>query len=154
MGDWVSHCAETNEMVFKELQEATLIMQEFISSNVNVIPILGNNDVFPHNSMSLEEYSLYFHEVASLWDLWLSPMQQSEFKRGGFYTSFPVPGLRVIVMNTLVYYEKFCPFNSTIDTVKYCTDQNAPQFDIPDDPLHQFEWLLEQLHSAKKNNEK
>ena len=137
----------------KNLQRATAELKRNLSV-APVIPVIGNNDVFPHNSLALNSSDPFLRELARLWAPWLDEEQQNSFQLGAYYSASPIPGLRIIVLNTLYYYTKFCPYSTPAEKIQFCKPADLSEDKIPDDPAGQFEWLTDQLNTARNNGEK
>lgn len=153
MGDWVTHCVINSADILHTLRSMANILSNL--DGIPIIPVLGNNDIHPHNSMT-DGKGEFLERVSKIWHNFLSEEQQAEFSDGGFYSIYPVPGLKILVMNTLFYYEDYCPYNTTIDNMRYCI-KNQTQLHtrvLPDDPSGQFNWMNNQLELSKQNGDK
>lgn len=83
------------------------------------------------------EYWL-FDYTAEAWSPFLDSTMQATFVKGGYYTTIITPGLRLVAVNTALYYDKNLEVDPTIHT----------------DPAGQIAWLTGVLTTAKQNNEK
>ncbi|XP_012939408.1 acid sphingomyelinase-like phosphodiesterase 3a [Aplysia californica] len=137
-GDNVAHIddkymdLETNLAIMKNVTSA--INASFPS--VPVYPSLGNHDFYPHDQAEAKTDRMY-KSMAAMWAGWIKdPEQIDNFRKGGYYTSLVRPGLRLLGLNTILY---FFPNPLT----KNMTD-----------PTGQFEWMERVLTSARANGEK
>ncbi|KAK6185873.1 hypothetical protein SNE40_008014 [Patella caerulea] len=97
---------------------------------------LGNHDYFPNNQFPAENSEIY-DRVADMWTNWINDATEiTRFRNGAYYSVKSKHGLRILGLNTNIYY--------TSDKVT----ANMT------DPAGQFEWLDQQLTAAKNNNEK
>lgn len=103
--------------------------------NLTVYPAVGNHDYWPQDQMPTSTNAIY-KAAAQFWKLWLHDDALLTLSQGGFYSQLAKPGLRVVSLNTILYYS---PNNVT---------QNMT------DPAGQFEWLEKTLEKAAENREK
>ncbi|XP_056283495.1 acid sphingomyelinase-like phosphodiesterase 3a [Pseudoliparis swirei] len=103
--------------------------------NLTVYPALGNHDYWPQDQMPASANAVYA-AVARLWRPWLRPAALLTLSRGGFYSQLARPGLRVLSLNTVLYYG---PDHATHNQT---------------DPAGQFQWLEETLEEAARSLEK
>ncbi|XP_075940375.1 cyclic GMP-AMP phosphodiesterase SMPDL3A isoform X2 [Anarhichas minor] len=103
--------------------------------NLTVYPALGNHDYWPQDQMSTSTNAIY-KAAAQLWKPWLQAEALLTLSQGGFYSQLVKPGLRVLSLNTILYYG---PNRVT----KNMTD-----------PAGQFEWLRKTLEKAAQSLEK
>mmetsp|Transcript_63414 Transcript_63414/g.138091 ORF Transcript_63414/g.138091 Transcript_63414/m.138091 type:complete len:612 (+) Transcript_63414:110-1945(+) len=68
-------------------------------------PVMGNQDYFPDYNVSLEDGNPWQRYVSSLYSRAgvLAGPQLETFSHGGFYAAAPRAGLRLIVLNTIVW---------------------------------------------------
>ncbi|KAG2226255.1 hypothetical protein INT45_005927 [Circinella minor] len=104
--------------------------------HIPVVPTLGNNDVYPHNTIGdahVDGELLDFY--ARLWQTWIPTDQRATFRRGGYFAVNVGPRLRVLSLNTMYFYHKN-------DAVKDC--------DVPGTPAYQqIEWFEHELLKAR-----
>ncbi|XP_005990512.1 acid sphingomyelinase-like phosphodiesterase 3a isoform X2 [Latimeria chalumnae] len=117
----------------------TSTIRKFFPS-LQVFPALGNHDYWPQDQFPAHASKLY-NAVADLWKPWLTDNAISTLRRGGFYTqvfkaNFTQQPLRIISLNTNLYYS---PNKVTVNMT---------------DPAQQFEWLEGTLENARLNQEK
>ncbi|KAI9318069.1 Metallo-dependent phosphatase-like protein, partial [Dichotomocladium elegans] len=109
--------------------------------HIPVVPTLGNNDVFPHNTMAdPESESDLLSFYASVWREWIPTDQRALFRRGGYFTVQVAPRLWVISLNTMYFYHKN-------DAVKSCKKKKSPAYS-------QMVWFSNQLEKAKQSRVK
>ncbi|CAK9020373.1 Sphingomyelinase phosphodiesterase C (ASM-like phosphodiesterase C) [Durusdinium trenchii] len=96
------HQARTIEMVI------TMLAKGIKSVAPKLYPAMGNNDYFPNYNISLEPNSPWQQFVASVYarEGVLEGEALKTFARGGYYTATPRPGLRLLVLNTVVWSQK------------------------------------------------
>lgn len=103
-----------------------------------IYPVMGNNDYFPNYNVSLLPNSPWQELVASIYANHglLEEPQLETFRRGGFYSARPLPGLKLIVINTVVWSEKVLNWDTTtkIEVVHLAEDDEAT-YHGPDAPL-------------------
>ncbi|XP_029903612.1 cyclic GMP-AMP phosphodiesterase SMPDL3A isoform X2 [Myripristis murdjan] len=103
--------------------------------DLKVYPALGNHDYWPQDQMLTSTNAIY-QAAAKLWAPWLEPEALLTLSEGGFYAQLVRPGLRLVSLNTILYYS---PNKVTINMT---------------DPAGQFQWLQETLERAAQNLEK
>uniref|UniRef100_A0A8C2ZQT1 Acid sphingomyelinase-like phosphodiesterase n=1 Tax=Cyclopterus lumpus TaxID=8103 RepID=A0A8C2ZQT1_CYCLU len=101
--------------------------------NLTVYPALGNHDYWPQMSSST---NAVYKAAARLWKPWLQTEALLTLSQGGFYSQLVKPGLRVLSLNTILYY-------GPNEATKNMTD-----------PAGQFEWLERTLEKAARSLEK
>ncbi|KAJ3200538.1 Endopolyphosphatase, partial [Clydaea vesicula] len=82
--------------------------------NIPIIPSIGNNDVYPHNSLLWIDHKrpgknkrnsvLEFY--AALWDIFIPHSQMKTFKRGGYFFVEISEKLVIVSLNTMYWFEK------------------------------------------------
>lgn len=118
------------------------------TSNITVIPINGNHDMFPANNQDFTkgEGMSEFVSYGKLWkDMgWLSEQEQMQYKKYGFYSkNFTLkngkqyPNTRIIAINTMSCYI----WNFELLKARY-------------DPGEQIAWLEKELASLEAVNGK
>lgn len=103
--------------------------------NLTVFPALGNHDYWPQDQMLTTTNAIY-KAAAQLWKPWLQTEALLTLSQGGFYSQLVKPGLRLLSLNTILYYG---PNKVTRNMT---------------DPAGQFEWLEETLEKAAQSQEK
>lgn len=103
--------------------------------NLTVYPAVGNHDYWPQDQMPASTNVIY-QAMAELWKPWLQPEALLTLSKGGFYSQLVKPGLRVVSLNTILYYG---PDKSTENMT---------------DPAGQFEWLRKTLEKSAQSQEK
>ncbi|KAJ7591020.1 Metallo-dependent phosphatase-like protein [Mycena floridula] len=116
---------------------ASKVESIFTQRGIPVIPSLGNNDVWPHNTLSAGPNQL-INEFSSIWSPFIPSTHRETFKRGAYFSVDVVPdALAVISLNTMYFYDA----NTAV---------NGCGFKDPDDPGNlQFDWLASQLESLR-----
>jgi hypothetical protein len=105
---------------------------------IPVVPVIGNNDVQPHNFIGPNDDVLHFFE--KLWDHWIPKEQRSSFLKGGYFAVDVTPGLRVLSINTM-YFLKANPL------ARSCTKNDSPGY------AH-MQWYQHQLEKARQDSVK
>lgn len=124
----------STDLVIQVISNMTqTILQHF--PNLTVYPALGNHDYWPQDQMQTSSNAIY-KAAAQLWKPWLKPEALLTLSQGGFYSQLARPGLRVVSLNTILYY-------SPNKVTKNMTD-----------PAGQFEWLEKTLEEAAQSLEK
>ena len=104
---------------------------------VRVFPMLGNHDTFPFYQFP-EKGPFYIYEAAAdAWKDLLQPASLATVRAGGYYTELVEPGLRLVVVNTAMYF---------------CGNWMFSQRRV--DPGRQLAWLRGVLQSARDNHER
>ncbi|XP_071089682.1 acid sphingomyelinase-like phosphodiesterase 3b [Haliotis cracherodii] len=137
-GDTVAHIKDKylNESFNLEIMKVVTDALKAAFPEVKVYATMGNHDWYPSDQFPVTSHSLY-NATADLWEDWIGDAEQmANFRKGAFYTIKTPQGLRIIALNTNLYF--------TSD--KLTTDLT--------DPAGQFAWLEEVLKKAKGDGEK
>ncbi|XP_060063975.1 acid sphingomyelinase-like phosphodiesterase 3b [Ylistrum balloti] len=111
-----------------------LIVQKFGSTPIYAT--LGNNDFYPDDDFPPTNNELY-NRTLKIWETWINGDGEKEnFLKGGFYTTVTSHGIRVVALNTNLYYRS----NKLTEHIT--------------DPADQFTWLENILTNATTNKEK
>ena len=107
---------------------------------VDLIPSLGNNDVYPHNLFSPGP-TLQTREFYKIWSNFIPQLQLHTFARGAYFFQEVVPGeLAVLSVNTLYWFQS----NPLVDS---CDNKKDPGYKL-------FEWLGYVLKELRQRNMK
>ncbi|KIK97145.1 hypothetical protein PAXRUDRAFT_825228 [Paxillus rubicundulus Ve08.2h10] len=122
---------DLNRLVARQMQEL------FLSKGIPVVPSLGNNDIWPHNTL-LPGPNDITRTFSLIWSNFIPQSSLGSFLQGGYYSVEVIPdSVAVISLNTMYYYD-------SNKAVKGC-----PLSD-PNDPGNlQFDWLDEQLETFR-----
>jgi hypothetical protein len=144
----VAHNRNTSEQQFETIQRVTEVIQDYFPT-VTVYPALGNNDVYPDYHYAINTSSEWMDNLTSLWSVWLNEDQQDTFRQYGYYSVDPLwnGGPKMLVLNSLIYSSWLIDSNDPNVTTP------TPPNDLPDDPNGQFEWIINELESAKSANQ-
>ncbi|XP_034017543.1 acid sphingomyelinase-like phosphodiesterase 3a [Thalassophryne amazonica] len=124
----------STDTVIQVIHNMTLTIRKNFP-NLTVYPALGNHDYWPQDQMPTSTNAIY-QAAAKLWEPWLHADALRTLAQGGFYSQLIMPGLRLISLNTILYYG---PNKVTVNMT---------------DPAGQFDWLQETLQRAEKSLEK
>ncbi|KAK2157187.1 hypothetical protein LSH36_196g05044 [Paralvinella palmiformis] len=113
--------------------QSTILRQMF--ENKTVYPALGNHDWSPKNQVPPRSDQLY-DTIAEFWKYWLDDEALVTFKQAAYYTMMISNKLRMVVLNTNLYY-----------------DSNKLTEAMPD-PGNQLQWFDDLLNTATLHNEK
>ncbi|XP_057678004.1 acid sphingomyelinase-like phosphodiesterase 3a [Corythoichthys intestinalis] len=124
----------STSMVIQVMSNMTQSILKYFP-NITVFPAVGNHDYWPQDQMPTSTNDIY-KAAARLWKPWLEDDALKTLSQGGFYTQLVGAGLRVISVNSILYYG---PDKATANM---------------SDPAGQFEWLEDTLKKADANIEK
>uniref|UniRef100_A0A8C4H3E2 Acid sphingomyelinase-like phosphodiesterase n=1 Tax=Dicentrarchus labrax TaxID=13489 RepID=A0A8C4H3E2_DICLA len=124
----------STDLVIQVISNMTQTIRQHFP-NLTVFPALGNHDYWPQDQMTASTNAIY-KAAAQLWKPWLQPEALLTLSQGGFYSQLVKPGLRVVSLNTILYYG---PDKVTSNMT---------------DPAGQFEWLEKTLEKAAQSLEK
>ncbi|KAK3089276.1 hypothetical protein FSP39_002271 [Pinctada imbricata] len=138
-GDSVPHVDSSTMDRTKVLQNIGVVAQQLRNKfpNTTIYPVLGNHDEFPQDAYP-SGTTTYYTDVLSTgkYDTMLSDEAAEQFKKGGYYSAATLTNLKIIGLNTNLYYD--------MDKLT----ANAS------DPGDQFKWLRQQLRQSKADNQK
>jgi len=110
-------------------------LKKLFGGKVPIYPVIGNHDSYPQHQFPAKNYWVY--EVAArLWKQFLPEDAVTTLKEGGYYALTITKGLRLIVLNTVIYYHQ----NEKIPTTEK-------------DPGGQIAWMRKELAEAEKNGQ-
>ncbi|KAF3703137.1 Acid sphingomyelinase-like phosphodiesterase 3a [Channa argus] len=124
----------STDLVIQVISNMTQTIRQHFP-NLTVYPALGNHDYWPQDQMPDSTNAIY-KAAAQLWKPWLQTEALLTLSQGGFYSQLAKPGLRVVSLNTILYYG---PNKVTSNMT---------------DPAGQFEWLEKTLQKAAQSLEK
>ncbi|KAK6185874.1 hypothetical protein SNE40_008015 [Patella caerulea] len=137
-GDNIGHIHDEHLSIDQNMDTFRNITNELKRQfpNIPTYATLGNHDYYPSDQFSPNTSEIY-QRIGEMWKDWINDTEQVEqFKNGGFYSVKTKYGLRILGLNTNLYYT----------SNKVTTNLT--------DPAGQFAWLDQQLTTAKTNNEK
>jgi len=120
----------------KDISDTLHEIRDAYGSDVRVFPILGNHDTFPFFQFPTEGPFYIYDYAAEQWKDFLQPSSLKTVRQGGYYTELIEPGLRLVVVNTAMYFIANFFFNKTLV-----------------DPGGQLAWMRTVLQQAKDNGE-
>ncbi|KAK6188125.1 hypothetical protein SNE40_004376 [Patella caerulea] len=122
--------------VFKIIGNVTRKLAE-VFPNISIFPVLGNHDPYPANQMPPGSDGYYGGILKnSHWENILDSDQQTQFNNGGYYSSYIQSNLRLLALNTNLYYQ--------LDTLVKDME----------DPAGQLAWFEKQLIDCRSKKEK
>ncbi|XP_051908024.1 acid sphingomyelinase-like phosphodiesterase 3a [Hippocampus zosterae] len=124
----------STSMVIEVISNLTQSIRQHFP-NVSVFPAMGNHDYWPQDQLPTSTNDIY-KAAARLWSPWLQDDALKTLSRGGFYTQLVRPGVRVVSVNSILYYG---PNHATVNM---------------SDPAGQYEWLDDTLKKAGDDMEK
>ncbi|KAM4529388.1 cyclic GMP-AMP phosphodiesterase SMPDL3A [Fundulus diaphanus] len=124
----------STDLVIQVIRNMTQTITQYFP-NLTVYPALGNHDYWPQDQMPDSPNAIY-KAAAALWKPWLDTEALTTLSQGGFYSQLVKPGLRLVSLNTILYYG---PDKITSNMT---------------DPAGQFEWLEKTLEKAAQSQEK
>jgi len=127
---------EDAEWFINNISQVLREVRDAYGSDVRVFPMLGNHDTYPPYQFP-ESGPFYIYEAAAeAWKDFLQPQSLKTVRAGGYYTELIEPGLRIVVINTAMYFEG---------------NYAIPLFDA--DPGGQLAWFRGVLQKAKDAGE-
>ncbi|KAI9482664.1 MAG: Metallo-dependent phosphatase-like protein [Benjaminiella poitrasii] len=141
--DWDEKHRRKERKVLELNKKVTDMIIDLFCSNENpipVVPVIGNNDVQPHNLIGLHDDVLPFFE--KIWDHWIPKTEKKSFLKGGYFAVDVVPNIRVLSMNTMFFLKKN-------HLAKDCTKKKKKN------PGYQhLKWYKQQLNKARTDGMK
>ncbi|XP_064596445.1 acid sphingomyelinase-like phosphodiesterase 3b [Liolophura sinensis] len=120
------------------LDNITRLLRD-VFPDVTTYPAFGNHDYFPDAQFPSHDNEMYQH-MEITWGVWVNDSNfRRTFRKGGYYSSLIRPGLRLISLNTNLYYTR---------------NRLALNFTDMTDPAGQFKWLNDTLAAAVRTKEK
>jgi len=127
----------SKEVITYDLTNLTHLMKKLYNSfngKVPLYPVLGNHDAYPqHNQEPTGDW--VYKLVGDLWEPFLPKEALTTLKKSGYYSVSVNDKLRLIVLNTVLYYIH----NSKTSKVT--------------DPGGQIAWMRSELEAAKKKGQ-
>uniref|UniRef100_A0A671P1Q5 Sphingomyelin phosphodiesterase acid like 3A n=1 Tax=Sinocyclocheilus anshuiensis TaxID=1608454 RepID=A0A671P1Q5_9TELE len=123
----------STDVVINAIANMTHTIRQFFPQ-LPVYPALGNHNYWPQDQLPTSANAIY-DAVAKLWSPWLNPEAVATLQKGGFYSLVIKPGLRLVSLNTNLYYS---PNQVTVNMT---------------DPAGQFQWLQGTLELSRQKME-
>ncbi|XP_028296316.1 cyclic GMP-AMP phosphodiesterase SMPDL3A [Gouania willdenowi] len=124
----------STDAVIQLMKNMTLTFRKHFP-NTTVFPSIGNHDYWPQDQLPAFTNQIY-RAAAELWRDWLKDDALLTLAEGGFYSQLVKPGLRLLSVNTILYYGP----NKAVGNGS--------------DPAGQFLWLEKTLAGAAQRLEK
>jgi len=122
------------EYDLKNLTHQLTKLHTSLGGKVPIYPVIGNHDAYPQHQLPASDYWVYNY-VAEIWDSFLPKSAVTTLKKHGYYSVKVNKELRLIVLNTVLYYV----------SNKKCVNEK--------DPAGQIAWMRSELADAKKAGE-
>ncbi|XP_054721542.1 acid sphingomyelinase-like phosphodiesterase 3b [Uloborus diversus] len=140
-GDNLPHTSGENpewNLIFEAIKNVTELLKVSFPG-IPVFPSIGNHDTFPPNMLipnsTTDTVYKNFLEKGG-WEDFLDENAKSTFIKGGYYSQIIRPALRIISLNTILWYE---PNTFTEGLI---------------DPVDQFQWFEDVLKNSSTSHEK
>ncbi|KAF7690498.1 acid sphingomyelinase-like phosphodiesterase 3a [Silurus meridionalis] len=124
----------STDTVINMISNMTHTIRQFFPQ-LPVYPALGNHDYWPQDQLPPNQDDIY-QAAARIWSPWLKKDALTTLRKGGFYSQLIKPGLRLVSLNTNLYYS---PNKVTVNM---------------SDPAGQYQWLQDTLELSKQSMEK
>jgi len=118
----------------KNLTHQLAKLHTTFNGKVPIYPVIGNHDAYPQHQLPGSNYWVY-DTVGDIWAQFLPKSAVTTLKKHGYYSVKVNKDLRLIVLNTVLYY-----VNN-----KKCVNEK--------DPGGQIAWMRNELAEAKKAGE-
>ncbi|KAG9347489.1 hypothetical protein JZ751_005056, partial [Albula glossodonta] len=92
----------STDLVIHIITNMTYTIREFFP-DLPVYPALGNHDYWPQDQFPIATNEIYM-AVAKLWKPWLKSEALTTLRKGGYYSQVIGPSLRLVSLNTNLYY--------------------------------------------------
>jgi sphingomyelin phosphodiesterase acid-like 3 len=137
-GDLTGHHLGSPDLTLQTIADGYKMIRDTFPGKL-IIPTIGNCETFPDYQIGCgSDTTQYGITLKQLYDVWAPSLQGEQqagpFQAGGYYYVLPSPGIRVIILNTILY------------SLRATHSSEA-------DPCGQFEWLENQLALAEKKQE-
>ncbi|KAL3874979.1 hypothetical protein ACJMK2_037925 [Sinanodonta woodiana] len=107
-GDSVPHISNLNlstKINLNLVSNITNALRETFR-NAPVYPTFGNHDYYSDSQFPPNGNDMY-NLTLMLWQTWINDsMQEDNFRKGGYYTVKIAPGIRLVALNTNLYYTR------------------------------------------------
>ncbi|XP_012684764.1 acid sphingomyelinase-like phosphodiesterase 3a [Clupea harengus] len=123
----------STQQVIDVIANTTHTIREFFPT-LPVYPAVGNHDYWPQDQLPTSTNEIY-QALAKLWAGWLEPEALATLREGGFYSQLIRPQLRLVSLNTILYYGP----NKVTENMT--------------DPAGQLQWLQNTLEASRQNME-
>ncbi|CAG8548818.1 1183_t:CDS:2 [Ambispora gerdemannii] len=128
-----------NRIIASKFQE-TFSRPGKYSSMIPIIPVIGNNDIYPSNIIAPGPNNS-LQKLSEIWSAFIPKSEMSTFRKGGYYATEVIKGKLIVVsLNTLYFFR----LNTA---VQGCADRSQPG-------TQQIKWLDKVLLKAKKQQKK
>ncbi|XP_052771999.1 acid sphingomyelinase-like phosphodiesterase 3b [Mya arenaria] len=137
-GDTVLHTGNENlnYTINADILDNVTEIIDNVMGSVPVFATFGNHDYYPNNQFPPTNNLLY-NDTWDRWGAWIGDVtQEGNFRKGAYYTKKTDHGLRIVALNTNLYYT----------SNKAVLGSN--------DPGDQLSWLNQTLAEARRNNER
>ncbi|KAI7906244.1 Metallo-dependent phosphatase-like protein [Cokeromyces recurvatus] len=140
--NWDEKHSRKKKKVYELNKKAADMLTDVFFSAVPVVPVIGNNDVQPHNLIELYDDDLRF--FGEIWKHWIPKDERKSFLEGGYFAVDVVPGIRVLSMNTMFFLKKN-------PMAKDCIAKKKKKENLG---YQHLKWYKQQLEKARHDNVK
>nr|KAI8754216.1 acid sphingomyelinase-like phosphodiesterase 3b [Biomphalaria glabrata] len=139
-GDSVAHITDkrlSKDLNLEIVKNITDVLAETFK-NIRVYATLGNHDFYPSGQANPNASDPFYANITDMWQDWILNQSNAinESRQGGFYAVRLSAKVRLLALNTNLYYT---------------SDKLTPNVT---DPVGQFDWMQKQLQEAKSKGEK
>ncbi|CAG8655970.1 175_t:CDS:2, partial [Ambispora gerdemannii] len=135
-----SEIFQVNRIIASKFQETFSRPGKYSPAMVPIIPVIGNNDIYPSNIIAHGPNDA-LQKLSEIWSAFIPKSEMSTFRKGGYYATEVIKDKLIVVsLNTLYFFR----LNTA---VQGCADQSQPG-------TEQIEWLNNVLLKAKKQQKK
>ncbi|CAH1773028.1 unnamed protein product [Owenia fusiformis] len=138
-GDNIGHVGSISSLEINKMIRNITDLIQYNFPNADIFPVLGNHDSVPYGQLPVKKKDPFYAKILrqSGWGKTFNDTDVvKDFKSGGYYSRLINPALRLVGLNTALYYNQ---------------DELSEGID---DPVGQFKWLAETLEKAKSSGEK
>jgi len=127
---------EDTEWFINDISQFLREVRDAYGPDVRVFPMLGNHDTYPPYQFPKSGPFYIYEAAAEAWADFLQPESLKTVRIGGYYTELIEPGLRIVVINTAMYFRG-----------------NIAIYLLDPDPGGQLAWFRGVLQKAKEAGE-
>ena len=102
---------QTDDMIWGDMRRVAKTIDTIMGKNSQtgakrlIFPVIGNHDNNPSTECPApEDNKTYYEKIADIWKIWLNDDQLATVKNGGYYTGMATSNIRIVALNTVLYY--------------------------------------------------